>query len=112
MVKWNKVVNTLKNIADAHSHVKATEAALLSSPANGIDAVKQAAKEHEKALKNMTRICDKSGVSADFVFVVCDSALTNDEKVKALMFNGNVIGPIIEACNTNETDGTNDNKEE
>lgn len=104
MVNWNNVVKSLKNIAHAHSRVKAAEAELLSSPVNGIEAVKQATKEHEKAFKDMARICDKCGVSADFVFIACDSALSTDEKVKALLFNGNIIGPIIEACNINDTD--------
>lgn len=111
MVNWNNVVKSLKNIAYAHSRVKAAEAELFSSPASGIDAVKHAAKEHEKALKAMTRVCDKCGVSTDYVFVVCDSAISNDEKVKALLFNVNVIGPIIEACNTNEANDTNNDKE-
>lgn len=109
MVNWNKVIKTIKGIADAHSHVKATEAALISSPANGIEAVKQAAKDHDKARKAMSRMCDMSGVCEDYVFIVCDSAISTDEKVKALLFNDDIVGSIIEACNTNDT---NDDKEE
>lgn len=112
MVNWNNVVKALKSLAYAHSRVKVAEAELLSSPANGIASVKQASKEHEKALKTMARRCDRCGVDADYVFVVCDCAHSNDEKVKALLLNANIIGPIIESCNTNDTNDTNDNKEE
>lgn len=105
MVNWNNVVKALKNLAYAHSRVKVTEATLLSSPDNGICVVKQALKDHEKALKTMGRMCDKFGVDADYVFVVCDCAHSNDEKVKALILNTNIIGPIIESCNTNDTNG-------
>lgn len=109
MVNWNKVIKTLKNIAEAHSHVKATQAALLSSPANGIGVVKQAAKDYDKAVKSIARMCDKCGVSSDAVFVSCGSCIANDEKVKALLFNRNIIESVVEACNA---DDTNDDKEE
>lgn len=114
MVNWNKVIKTLKNIAEAHSHVKATQAALLSSPANGIWAVKQSAKDHEKALKSIARVCDKCGICSDTVFVLCESCLSNDEKVKALLFNRNIIESVVEACFADDTNDTNytDDKEE
>ena len=115
MVNWNNVFKAIKKLAYAHTRVKVAGAALFSSPASGIDCVKRAAKDYEHALKAMARICDKFGVSADYVSVVCDSAVSNDEKVKALLSNVNVIAPIIEACNTNEandTNDTNDDKEE
>lgn len=103
MTNWNKMIRALRTAADKYLIVKRNECAVMESPRHGINAVKQAAKEHETSLNDLTRHCKRYGVKVDDVMTVCADAYDFDSCVKNMLFNGAIIGPVIKACEGDET---------
>lgn len=108
MINWNKVIRTLKTTAEKAIAVKDGEVHVIMSAINGVNAVMEAVHEHEKAVKAVTRHCDKIGLNTCLVIDSCPDDFDVDECVKAFMLNNAIITVIIDYCSADESAESSD----